>query len=218
LKVDIDSHEKERAGRAETAFNKAGCETSIKELIVGDYLFDGEVVFEYKTYPDAFSSIMDGRLKNQAIEQKEKYKWHFVIIVGTDGDKTKALTNLYYNKVRFSISQYEGMVDSLNTFTTVIFAPTEAKAFARMKSQAEKCLDERPLMKKTPKKTANPVYNRLMQIHGLNHKKVSAIIKKLKLKSYRDLDNTTHADLCSVEGIAGKTADNIIKAIKGDLK
>ena len=216
MKVDIDSHEKQRAKRADKAYTKAGCETNIKELLIGDYVFDGTVVFEYKTFEDCFSSIMDGRLNNQAIEQYENYDYHYVIIVGTDGDKTKAITNLYYNKVRFSISQYEGMVDKLNTFTNVLFADTEAKAFAKMKSQAEKCLDGKPLMKKSPKKTANPVYNRLMQINGLNHKKVSAIIKTLKLKSYRDLDNTTHEELCSVDGIAGKTATMIIKAIKGD--
>ena len=214
MEVCIDSKEQSRAERAEESYNKMGCKASIKRLIIGDYLFDNEVVFEYKTYADCFSSIIDGRLFNQALDQFENYPYHFVIIVGTEGEKMKALNDLYYNKVRFSITQYEGMMASLNTFTTVLFAETEAKAFHKMKLQAVKCLDNKPLVKKSTKKSPNTALTYLSLIKGIGLKKAIAIVERGQINTLEELLCLDTKWLMEVEGIGKNTAELIVKNIK----
>ena len=80
--VTIDSREKDRKERAEIFYSGKGHETKIEMLEVGDYLFNDQVVFEYKEIGDFMSSITNESLFNEAANQSLKYPYHYVVIVG----------------------------------------------------------------------------------------------------------------------------------------
>lgn len=61
-----------------------GCKVEAKNLEIGDYLTEGNVCIERKTFQDFVSSIVDGRLFNQIRELKEKYEKSIIVIEGND--------------------------------------------------------------------------------------------------------------------------------------
>ena len=82
MKVLIDSREKDRKQRAKDFYTTNGCDVHIQNLEVGDYVFDDNVVFEYKDISDFISSIKNRSVFNEAANQALQYPFHYVIIVG----------------------------------------------------------------------------------------------------------------------------------------
>ena len=50
------------------------------QLEVGDYIFDGELAFERKTYADLLGSMVGQKLNRQLIDMKDKYRYAVLII------------------------------------------------------------------------------------------------------------------------------------------
>ena len=61
MNIIIDSREKGRRERASTYYTNKGHKANVETLDVGDYLFDDQVVFEYKIMSDFMSSVLNGR-------------------------------------------------------------------------------------------------------------------------------------------------------------
>lgn len=109
---------------------------------------------------------------------------------------------------------YLGAIASLNRYTTVIesYSPFINEAYYRMLVQARKCIQNKPIVKKFPKKDKNPVFNWLAYCnYGINAKKATAIVNKLNLQTFTDLQKLTLKDLTNVDGIGEKTAKDILK-------
>ena len=215
MHLTIDSREQSRIQSATEYYKKQGLTVEVKEEQVGDYIFDDKVVFEFKTIPDFVSSIQNGRVFNQAINQSETYDYHYVIIQGDDHTRAKALAmSRNYREVTYF--QYLGAIASLNRYTTVIesYSPFINEAYYRMLITAKKCLQNKPIVKKFPRKDKNVCFNWLCYCnYGINAKKATAIIETLELHTLSDLQNLTKEQLLSVDGIADKTAEKILKAI-----
>ena len=215
MKVVIDSREQSRIQSATDYFKSQGLEVEVKEEQIGDYIFNDSVVFEFKTVVDFVSSIQDGRVFNQAINQAENYSFHFVIIQGDEHTRARAL-GMSRNWRPVNMSQYLGAIASLNRYTTVIesYNPIIEEAYYRMLTTATKCLQDRPIVKKFPRKNRNPALNFLCyDIYGINYKTAEKIVNEHNLHSKKDLDRLTMDDLTSIDGIADKTAKKILKAI-----
>ena len=215
MQLTIDSREQSRIQSATEYYKQQGLTVEVKEEQVGDYIFDDKVVFEFKTIPDFVSSIQNGKIFNQAISQAELFDYHFVIIQGDDHTRAKALAmSRNYREVTYF--QYLGALASLNRYTTVIesYSPFINEAYYRMLITAKKCLQNKPIVKKFPRKDKNTAFNFLCHdVYGINWKKAKAIVDTLNLHSKKDLDQLTKEDLISVDGIADKTAETILKAI-----
>ena len=216
MEVKIDNREKKRIKKAVEYYESKNHMISIETLETGDYLFEDKVVFEYKTYSDAFTSIMDNRLFDESLRQSEAYPYHYVIIVGNDKDRQKALYNLYKLHIRFTIKQYYGAIARLNTYTNVIYAPNTPKAFKIMECQAEKCLDNKPMIRELNKKTDNPALNILMFLPNIKYNRAKLIVDNLHLETVEDLFNITKKDLTDIKGIGSKTADNILSNLSNN--
>ena len=100
MEVVIDSREHHRIKTAKQYYTEHDCKVQIKELPIGDYLFDNQVVFEYKTQTDFINSVRDNRVFRQTIRQQEHYPYHFVIktshtsyIVNIMGDTDTSQSN-----------------------------------------------------------------------------------------------------------------------------
>lgn len=218
MKVVIDSREQNRIKLAQDYFNKQGLETTIKELEIGDYIFtDGndQVVFEFKTIEDFISSIQDNRIFNEAINQAENFNYHYVIIQGNEAERAKQIKiSKNYHEVNYY--QYLGAIASLNRYTTVIesYSIAENEAFYRMLITAKKCLQNKPIVRRYPRKDINPAFNFLCYcIHGLNGKRATEIVKTYDLHSLKDLQSLNKEKLISITGIGDKLAEKILNAI-----
>ena len=216
MHLTIDSREQTRIQSATEYYKKQGITVEVKEEQVGDYIFNNQVCFEFKTIPDFVSSIQNGRVFNQAINQSETYDYHYVIIQGDDHTRAKALAmSRNYREVTYF--QYLGALASLNRYTTVIesYSPFINEAYYRMLITAKKCLQNKPIVKKFPRKDKNVCLNWLCYCnYGINAKKATAIVETLELHTLSDLQNLTKEQLLSVDGIGEKNAIRILEAIK----
>jgi DNA excision repair protein ERCC-4 len=215
MRVQIDSREQTRIKSATEYYKQQGLDVEVCELEVGDYIFDGKVVFEMKLISDFVSSIQNGKIFNQAISQAELFDYHYVIIQGDEASRAKALAmSRNYHEVTYF--QYLGAIASLNRYTTVIesYSPFINEAYYRMMITAKKCLQDKPIVKKFPRKDKNTAFNFLCHdVYGINWKKAKNIVDTLNLHTKKDLDTLTKEKLTSVDGIADKTAEKILKAI-----
>lgn len=220
MKICIDNREKDRVKSATEYFKEEqGLEVTVEELPVGDYIFTDEndsVVFEYKEINDFITSIGNHRVFNQAISQAEEFNHHFVVIRGTEQERAKYLA-ISKNHRPVTIFQYHGAIASLNRYTTVIevYTPYINEAYYKMYIQAKKCLQNKPIVKKFPKKDKNPVLNFLCNdIYGINYKKARPLVDTYNLKSIYDLEQLTIEELCQIDGIGENTAHRIQEALK----
>ena len=214
--VQIDVREKDRVKSAKEYYEKQGLDVEVCELEVGDYLFDHKVVFEMKVVSDFVSSIQNGKVFNQAINQAENFDYHFVIIQGDEHARAKALA-MSRNYQEVTYFQYLGAIASLNRYTTVIesYSPFINEAYYRMQITAKKCLSNKPIVKKFPRKDKNVAFNFLCySIYGINWKKAKVIVDTLNLKTLNDLMELNIDDLTNIEGIGEKTATNILNSIR----
>jgi len=216
--IKIDSREKDRVKSASKYFKEQGLEISVEELEIGDYIFtDGtnEVVFEFKLISDFVSSIQSGRVFNQSINMAENYDYGFVMIQGDLATRSKCIA-MSRNYREVNLFQYIGAISSLNRYITVLqcYSPFINESYYTMMTQAKKCLQNKPIVKKFPRKDKNPCYNWLTYCnYGISAKKATAIIETLNLHTLTDLQKLTTEQLTTVDGIGEKNAENIIKNI-----
>ena len=221
MHVTIDSREQDRIKSATQYFKQQGLTVTTEELEIGDYIFtDGndKVVFEFKLISDFIASIQDGRVFNQCIEQSENFNHHFCIIHGDLATRSKCIAmTKHYRQV--TVFQYLGAIASINKYSTVIetYSPFINESYYRMIIQAKKCLQNKPIVKKFPKKHKNSARNYLAYcVYGVSAKRAEDICHMLDLHTLEDLINVTHQQLTSVDGIGQKLADKIIDTLNND--
>jgi ERCC4-type nuclease len=219
ITVKIDSREKDRIQSATKYYKEQGLEVSVEELEIGDYIFtDGqnEVVFEFKLISDFITSIQDHRVFNQSVEMAENYDFSFVIIHGDSHTRSKCIA-MSRNYREVNLFQYIGAICSLNRYVTVlqVTSPFINESYYTMMTQAKKCLQNKPIVKKFEKKHKNTAFNFLCYtIYGINHKKAKSIVDAYDLKTLSDIQNLTMEKLTAIDGIGTKNAKRIMEAIK----
>ena len=201
---------KKRIPIAKKYFQNNNYEVQVKELPTGDYLFNNKVVMEFKTWPDFMASITDGRLWNETIKQMENYDIHFVVIHGTNRDYQSAIQH-----VGIEDKHITGAIARLNTYTKIIRGTgTLEDTFELMKCTAEKCLDQKTLVRQFDTKTINPAFNFLAYcIDDIKGERAKTIVKHLKLETLKDLMELDNEKLTSVPGIGNILANKILAAI-----
>ena len=218
MKIAIDNREQSRIQTATQYYKSQGLDIEIAELEIGDYIFDNKVCFEFKTIPDFISSIQDGRVFNQAVNMSENYDYAFVLIHGDEHTRAKSLA-MTRNYRQVTVYQYLGAIASLNRIVTVIEcnSPFIDEAYYRMMIHATKSLQQKPIIKKFPKKHKNAAYNYLAYcVYGVSAKRAQDIVYTCHLDTLEDLFNLTHQDLIKIEGIGDKLADRILMSISED--
>ena len=216
--VQIDSREKNRVKSASEYYKSQGMDVEVCELEIGDYLFDKQVVFEMKTIADFIASINDHRVFNEAINQAEKFDYHYVVIFGDDHTRAKCISmSRNYREVNYF--QYLGAIASLNRYTTVIesYSPLINEAYYRMLITAKKCLQNKPIIKKFERKEKNAAFNYLAYcVYGVSAKRANDIVQTLGLKTLDDILHLHHDMLTGVDGIGDRLASKIMITIGRD--
>ena len=213
--VKIDTREQDRIRSSTEFYKKEGLEVEVCELPIGDYVFDDKVCFEFKLISDFINSIQDHRVFNQSIEMAENFEHSFVIIHGDLHTRSKCIA-MSRNFQPINIRQYIGAISSLNRYVTVLqcYSPYINESYFTMMTQAKKCLLNKPVVKKFPRKDKNPALNFLCHdVYGINYKRAKTIVDTHQLHSLNDLFKLTTEDLTQIEGIGQNTANKIIEAI-----
>lgn len=212
--ITIDSREQNNKTRYNTCkeyFEKQGYTVTTEELPTGDYIFDDQVVMEFKTFGDFMSSITDGRLWNESQKQMENYDIHFVVLHGTNRDYNDAL-----QYVGIDEKHINGAIARLLTYTKIIRSTqTLTETFELMKCTAEKCLDNKTLVRQFGTKSVNPAFNCLAYcVDDIKGERAKNIVNFLGLKTITDVTNLTYEDLIKVPGIGDVLANKILTAIR----
>lgn len=229
MMVRIDSREKDRKERANIFYSGKGHDAKVEMLEVGDYLFDDQVVFEYKEISDFMSSILNESLFNEAANQSLRYPYHYVVIVGEMKDYVKSCW--VYNKSKWkgdypnyivnNYSRYYGALRRLRTFTTPIECFDEKQAFYEMLLQSIKCLDGKSKYYSNVSRkveSQDPVDILLTSCKGISIKKAKAVRKTHNLNNIYDLMNLTVNDLKEVDGLGEKTSNNVYEFLHKGVK
>lgn len=218
MQITIDSREQTRIKSATKYFKEQGLEVTVEELEIGDYIFsDGtnEVCFEFKLTSDFIASIQDGRVFNQSIEMAENYDYAFVMVHGDLATRSKCIA-MSRNYREVNLSQYIGAISSLNRYVTVLqcYSPFINESYYTMMTQAKKCLQNKPIVKKFQRKHRNPAMNYLCYcVYGLNYKRADDIVRTLELHTLEDLLLLDCEQLTSVPGIGEVLAGKILEAL-----
>ena len=222
MNIVIDSREKARKEPARIFYSGKGHEASIEMLEVGDYLFDDQVVFEYKDIADFMSSIKDNSVFNEAANQSLEYRYHYVIIVGDVRDylnhnwayypTRKQWKNRYDKFLATNLLMYYGAIRRLRVFTVPIEIIGEENAFQEMLLQAIKCLDGKSKFYSNVTRqveSQDPVDILLCATKNISVKKANAIRKTHTIDNVYDLMKLTVNDFKLVDGIGEKSANNV---------
>lgn len=210
LKLTLDSREKDRRESATKYFTGQGITVEIAELPIGDYIFNDQVVMEFKTWSDFMSSITDGRLWNETQKQMENYEIHFVVLHGTNRDYQEAFQHNGLEEKHIT-----GAISRLLTYTKIIRGTTTLQdTFELMKTTAEKCLDDKTLCRQFGTKSINPAFNFLAYcVDDIKGERAKSIVNFLNLNTLQDLMKLDHASLTSVPGIGDVLANRILAAL-----
>ena len=206
-------------------YNGDGNTLSIEQLVIGDYIFDNKVCFEFKTANDFIGSIIDGRVFKQS-RNMQQYPFSYVIIVGdVAGEINSRNERRYWNKhgnlKAFTVKQYLGAVARLSVDGKVLHCDNQQQAFYLMKSVAEKCLEDTDVkgIDKPSFKLTDPIASFLGCIYinktsRLSMKQAVLIREHCHLESLQDLLELEYDDLIRINGIGKKTAEAVIEAIR----
>lgn len=211
MEVIIDSREQSRIPIAKQYYESQGLKVSVKELNTGDYLFNNKVVFEFKVWSDFMSSIIDGRLWNESMNQIENYEIHFVVIHGTNRDYQEA-----FQHNGLTDEMITGAIARLLTYTKIIRGTgTIEDTFELMRVTAKKCLDNKTLVRQFGTKSVNPAFNVLAYcVDDIKGERAKSIVNFLGLNTIQDVCNLTYEQLVEVPGIGDVLANKILEAVK----
>lgn len=214
-----------RKSRAQEYYSAKGYDCEIKQLTYGDYLFNNQVVFEYKLIDDLMSSITNGRLFDECVNQTVTYPYSYLIVEGNLQDYILDTWESYivrkqymfdYNKfIKSTYSRYEGAIRRVQTICPVIYAASESVAFQEMLLQAQKCCESKHYGSeaKSLLKSASAVDSVLCSVKGVSSKKAKLIKETLHIKNLNDLINCSVKDFNKVKSIGEITANNLYEFI-----
>ena len=231
MNILIDSREKGRKDRALKFYSEKGHEAKVEMLEVGDYLFDDQVVFEYKDIADFMSSIKDNSVFNEAANQSLEYRYHYVIIVGdvrqylnsgwAFARTRRAFKDRYDKYLASNLLMYYGAIRRLRVFTCPVEIVGEENAFQEMLLQAIKCLDGKSKYYSNVTRqveSQDPVDVLLTSTKNISIKKAEAIRKHHTINNVYDLMNLTVNDFKEVDGIGDKTSVNVYEFLHKGVK
>lgn len=216
----VDGRERVRGRVACDGFRLEGFDSVVGDLVFGDYVVDGLVVWEYKTVSDFVSSLFDESLFNEVFNQSEKYPFSFLIV---EGDFSSFFYKQYFNRgkhykkngenvkeyVNRNLRMVDGAIRRCRTVCNVIIKKTEAECLNEIMEQSLKCLNFKGyggVVRPSHDYQLNPCKTMLMEVKGIGDKISDNIIEEYGLTCIDDLSRISFDGLCSVKNVTPSMA------------
>ncbi len=182
-----------------------GAEVNEMNLEIGDFIASDKIVFERKQHSDFVSSIIDGRIFEQAENLKKNFSKPIVII---EGNSNREITdNALKATIASLLTNYEiSLISTKNTHDTAKLIFWTAK-----KEQEENKNSVVFKVGKKPKSVKRLQEEIVASIPG-----ISAVLSKRLLKHFGSVEKTFSAseqELTKVDGIGRKLAKRIIDVL-----
>lgn len=207
----VDSREHKRIPYIQARCKAWDWDMTVKQLKYGDYVC-GNTVIEYKTTIDFIQSVINGRMKKEAIDQANHFPCHYVIIVGDV--RTACHMFKRHSGINFYTTNFYSAVASLMIYTNVVIVPNHKEAFHLIKYLIIKSNDTKNrVVRPVEKLSRNPCYNFLVGIPRISQKRAEAICTLHNLKTARQLFALDKEKLLAVDGIGDGLADTVLEAL-----
>lgn len=200
--LDVDP--RERSARLPELAQACDCfDVRIRQLPVGDYLIDGSVVVERKTYADFASSLIDGRLFPQAAALARCPHRPLILLEGPRPDRLPAVHP----------HALQGAIASLAIMwrLPLIEVPTPEEALRLFRAIAEQVGRTRPgILKRYDRKPKRQESRRLYVLQGLPG--VGPTLAARMLARFGSVERAIVADaeaLMEIEGLGPAKAARI---------
>lgn len=182
-----------------------GIHSEPKRLDVGDYLINDEICIERKSVEDFLSSIIDGRLFEQAKNLREYYKKPIIII---EGEGLYSLRNINPDAIRGALLSL-----TVDFNIPVIFTKDERETsqFIYLLVKRESSDREYRIVHKKPK-TLKEIQERIVA----SLPNVNTILARRLLRKFKTVERiftAKESELMTVEGIGEKIAREIRKVL-----
>jgi Fanconi anemia group M protein len=191
--------------------SKLGAYVELKTLDCGDFILSDRIIIERKTYEDFCSSILDGRLFEQAKKMKEYYEKPILLI---EGNPLSTSRNLNPKAVMGAVSS---LITDFNLSLIEARDPFESALFLFSLAKREQIYEKREPRIRSEKKPLS--LNALQEylIAGLPN--VNIKIAKRLLKKFRTAEKVFTAseeELRKIDGIGEKISKKIRKILTSE--
>lgn len=182
-------------------------EVEIRSLALGDYLVDGRILFERKTFPDLAKSIIDGRLFDQGIRLASQ---SIVPVIILEGISAQLYTGL----------RREAIQGALIMLTLVLGIPLlrsrdpeETVRLMLCAAVQARCRAHRSLPRhgKRPKGRRRKQLALLQELPGVGPERACRLLDCFG--SVRNVMNASQKKLCAVPGIGPTVAIGIRRIV-----
>ena len=209
-KTQVFVDDREAQGECVKALKKAGVAVRVQRLEVGDFVLSERCAIERKTAADFESSVMDGRLFQQAGELKDNFLSPLVCVVGNE------FVSLQPKALRGAL-----MALVVDARVPVLFFEGDAELaeFIAQLAEREQLSEPKEMRLRVGKKTAPLAEQQLFLIQGLPG--VGSRNARALLEHFRTIENFVCAnedELRDVEGIGKKRAREIKRLLSADYE
>ncbi len=203
-KIFVLADDRERNSNVSFYLKEFGVLVNFKRIEIGDFIISDSTCIERKSSSDFISSIIDGRIFEQAREMKRCFEKPIIIIEGNNIDG-RITENAYKGAIASLIMNYD--VDVLNVENEKETARMIYFLAKKDQEEAGKFLALKG--KKKPKEI-----NEMQQFFLSSLPGVSKVISKRMLENFGNVKNVVNAEkkeLEKIKGLRKKDAERIYK-------
>ncbi len=208
LKVFVDR--RERSSDVAGELEKWGLELNFKHLLLGDYIVSSNCIIERKSFRDFCSSLLDGRLFEQAGRLSSRHCNNFLIVenwktYGQGIHPHSLLGSLLTLSSKFKIS----VLQTYNTKQTahIIYILAFKEQFGHKENKPSKFAIPKQA------KSINQIQLQILSsVPNLGPKQAKMLLQKFE--NIENLINVEKESLLSIKGIGKRTVESIRKVFK----
>lgn len=181
------------------------------KLEIGDYLISDEICIERKSVEDFLSSIIDGRLFEQAKNLRESYRKPIIII---EGENIYSLRNINADAIRGAILS---LIVDFNI--PIIFTKDELETSQFIYQLIKREYMENKPPRIVPKKPLE--FKEIQERIVASLPNINTVLAKRLLRKFKTIERiftAKESELMNVEGIGEKIAKEIRKIITKEYK
>ncbi len=209
-KAQVFVDDREAGGECAEKLEELGIVVRVQRLEIGDFIVSERCAIERKTAADFESSVMDGRLFNQANELKENFLSPLVCVVGDD------FASLSEKALRGAV-----MALVIDQRTPVLFFESDETlaSFMAQLAEREQLSEAKEMRLRVGKKNVPLAEQQLFLVQGLPG--VGTKNARALLEHFKTIENLVCAhenELCDVEGIGKKRAKEIKRLLSSDYE